>query len=95
MKVDKQVIRATAKLAKLEIPEKEMESYLKEFNEILEYVDELNRLETKNVKPTSHIIEEGTPLRDDRAGEPLNKKEILRNNPARGQTSFAVPKFID
>lgn len=95
MKTDKNIILNTAKLASLEISEKEIGKYLKEFTSILEYVDKLKKVNTEKVKPTSYIQDIATPQRKDETGETLKREEALKNNPEEDKIFFKVPKFIE
>ena len=52
-RITKQQITHIAKLAKLEISEKEIAKFQKQLSNIIEYISELDKVDTKNVKPTS------------------------------------------
>lgn len=52
-KIKKEEIKHIAKLANLEISEKEIEKYSKQLSSVVDYVGQLDEVETKNVTPTS------------------------------------------
>ena len=98
MKIDRKTILATAKLASLKIADSEIDKYHSEFNNILSYIEKLNELDIGNVKPTSHGLEAGTPLRKDSPGECLDRSKAVSNSPSdksAGAKYFKVPKFIE
>jgi aspartyl-tRNA(Asn)/glutamyl-tRNA(Gln) amidotransferase subunit C len=98
MIVDKKTILLTAKLANLQISENEIDKYHTEFNKILGYVEKLDLLKTENIKPTSHLQDLSTPLRQDQPADGLSRDEALSNSPDKKEGKgkfFTVPKFID
>ena len=57
MSVTVKDVEHIAQLAKLEFNDAEKEIFTHQMNQILEYVEQLNRLDTSNVEPLSHVIE--------------------------------------
>ena len=94
MSVSNEEIKKIAKLAKLNISEKETEEFTGDMNRILEYVDKLNRLDTRKVKPLLHPFEESNVLREDELLKMLEREEALKNAPKRTEEFFKVPKVI-
>lgn len=62
---------------------------------ILAYIRQLDRLDTTGVVPTSHVVESGTPLREDRVVPFGEKEEILKNAPDREGDFFRVPRILE
>ena len=56
-KITRQEVRHVAKLARLELSESEEERMTGQMNGILEYMDKLNELDTKDIAPTTHAIQ--------------------------------------
>lgn len=83
-----------AKLARLEFSEKEKEMLTHQLNTILAYVEQLNKLDTSNVEPLSHVINLENVLRKDEVKEGLSTEEVLKNAPSRTEQFFKVPKVI-
>jgi len=54
-KLNKKDVKKIADLARLEISEKDLKYYTSELSNVLEYVDQLNKLNTDNIEPTSNI----------------------------------------
>ena len=62
MKMD---IEKVAKLARLELSEEEKEDFESQMEQILTYMEQLNRLDTTGVEPTSHAIPIHNAFRED------------------------------
>ena len=65
-----------------------------ELNEILQYMDQLNTLDTTGVEPLSHVIELSNVLRNDELKPGLPRDRALLNAPAKTDKFFKVPKVI-
>ncbi len=83
-----------AKLARLEFTEDEKQKFTHQMNQILTYVEQLNKLDTSKVEPLSHVIELSNVFRSDVAKPGLSPDEALRNAPAKTDKFFKVPKVI-
>lgn len=83
-----------AKLARLEFTEDEKQKFTHQLNQILAYVEQLNKLDTSKVEPLSHVIELSNVFRSDVAKPGLSPDEALRNAPAKTDKFFKVPKVI-
>ncbi|MSQ46407.1 MAG: Asp-tRNA(Asn)/Glu-tRNA(Gln) amidotransferase subunit GatC [Ignavibacteria bacterium] len=83
-----------AKLAKLHFNEDEMKLFTHQLNEILTYIEKLNKLDTTGVEPLSQVIELANVFRSDNVGETISTKEALSNSPAKMDPYFKVPKVI-
>ena len=95
MKISKEIVRHVAQLARLEFKEEELDKFTEQLGNIIEYVEELGKLDTSNVEPTFHVLDLSTPLREDVVSPWLNPDEALENAPHREDDFFAVPKFIE
>lgn len=87
-------VEHVARLAKLSFTEAEKKKLVTELNSILEYMEQLNELDTKDVDPLSHVIELSNVFREDIVKPGLAREEALRNAPARGEKFFKVPKVL-
>ncbi len=94
MPVNKNEIEHIAKLAKLEFSDEELDDFTIEMNQILEYVEKLNELDTTDVEPLVHPIEDVNVFREDKLKESIKTEEALKNAPDRTDTYFRVPKVI-
>jgi len=94
VKIARDTVLHVAGLARLELSEAEVETYMRQLNAILEYMDQLARLDTSGIEPTEHVIALQTPFRDDRVSPSLDPEESLRNAPERSDNFFKVPKIL-
>jgi aspartyl-tRNA(Asn)/glutamyl-tRNA(Gln) amidotransferase subunit C len=84
-----------ARLARLAMTDDEADRLREQLGNLLEYMKQLDLLDTRDVVPTSHAVEMGTPFRED-AVQPFGDKEaILRNAPDRAGDFFRVPRIIE
>lgn len=87
-------VERIAKLARLEFDEEEKEKFTHQLNQILAYVEQLNKLNTTNVEPLSQVIELENVFREDEVKEGLTTDEALKNAPSKTEQFFKVPKVI-
>ena len=84
-----------AKLAKLEFTDAEKEKFTHQLNQILEYVEQMNKLDTSHVEPLSHVIELSNVFRVDEVKQGVSTEEALKNAPSKTEEFFKVPKVIN
>lgn len=95
MKISKDDVIKVSELARLEFKEEELDKFTQQLGNILEYIEQLNELDTNNVEPTSHVLDISTPLREDKVVEWLNIEEVLQNAPESEDDFFVVPQVIE
>ncbi|HVN48293.1 MAG TPA: Asp-tRNA(Asn)/Glu-tRNA(Gln) amidotransferase subunit GatC [Bacteroidota bacterium] len=83
-----------AQLAKLEFSDAEKKTFTHQMNQILEYIEQLNRLDTSKIEPLSHVIELQNVFREDKTTPSTPTDEALKNAPSRTEEFFKVPKVI-
>jgi aspartyl-tRNA(Asn)/glutamyl-tRNA(Gln) amidotransferase subunit C len=84
-----------AKLAKLEFTDAEKEKFTHQLNQILEYMEQMNKLDTSHVEPLSHVIELSNVFRADEVKQGVSTEEALKNAPSKTEEFFKVPKVIN
>ncbi len=92
-KISKNEIEHIARLAHLKIDHKEMDSYKKDLNSILEYVSRLNELDTKNIQPLRGLQTRENVWQEDEPVRSNHTEAILKNAPEREKQYFKVPKI--
>ncbi|MFZ5862443.1 MAG: Asp-tRNA(Asn)/Glu-tRNA(Gln) amidotransferase subunit GatC [Nitrospirota bacterium] len=95
MDITREQVEYVAKLARLAISEEEKVVFGKQLSSILTYVETLNRVDTSDVEPTSHVIPMQNVLREDAAKPSLPHDAALANAPDSDSGCFRVPKIID
>ncbi|MBW2200171.1 MAG: Asp-tRNA(Asn)/Glu-tRNA(Gln) amidotransferase subunit GatC [Deltaproteobacteria bacterium] len=94
MKITKEEVVYVANLARLDLDDASIEKFASQIGTILEYVDTLNRVDTKGVRPTSHAISLTNAFREDTQREHLDRDTALANAPEKEDGNFIVPKII-
>ena len=94
MSVSKVDVKKIAELARLEFSDGEIENYTSEMNKILGYVEKLNELDTENIEPLSHPIENNNVFREDLVKKSTDHDRALKNSPDKTSEHFKVPKVI-
>ncbi len=92
--VDIKTVDKIANLARLEIDEDQKPYMAEQLGKILEYVEQLQQVDTTGVEPTAFMEPEHDSLRDDVAKESLQIDSALENGPSVTKGHFAVPKVI-
>jgi aspartyl-tRNA(Asn)/glutamyl-tRNA(Gln) amidotransferase subunit C len=94
-KINLEQVRHIALLARLELTADEEQRMLGDLEEMLEYVDKLNQLDTSSVEPTAQVGDIGVAFRQDAVTNPGDPDSILANAPAAREQMFVVPKIIE
>ena len=95
MKIDKNTTLKIAKLCRVRIEEHETEELSSQLSSILDWVEQLNEVNTEKVEPLSNISLSKLPKREDISENKNNTKEILSNAPDKLEGYFAVPKVVE
>ena len=95
MKIDKNTIYKIARLSRIKLDGKESEDYIKDLNSILDWVEQLNEINTDNVEPLTNISSSVLPKRDDISEDINSSEEILENAPEKIEGFFSVPKVVE
>lgn len=95
MIITKKEVENIAYLSRLELSEEEKEKYIVQLNQILEYFQKLQKLNTENVEPTFHIVPINNVFRDDEPIPSLKVEDVLSNAPEKEENFFLVPKVIE
>jgi len=93
MKIDVKVIEKLENLAMVEVEDKE--KMAKELEEIVNFVEMLNELDTEGIEPSFRVLDITTPLREDEPKRSDVIKEVLAHAPKAKDGYFIVPKIIE
>jgi aspartyl-tRNA(Asn)/glutamyl-tRNA(Gln) amidotransferase subunit C len=94
-KITEQQVRKVAKLARLELTEQEVKLFTTQLEAILEYVEKMNQLDTRNVEPLAHSLPVSNCFREDDIKPSIGAEMALANAPDRDGDFFKVPKILD
>jgi aspartyl-tRNA(Asn)/glutamyl-tRNA(Gln) amidotransferase subunit C len=92
MKMD---IEKVARLARLELSGEEKKTFGNQLEQILTYMEQLNRLDTTGVEPTSHAIPMDNVFREDEVKLSFPREEVLGLSPDQENGHFKVPRIIE
>lgn len=95
MAVDNETVRKVAFLSRLRVEPEKLEETKQEFNKILSWVEELNEVDTDNVKPLVSVNDESLTMREDVVNAGQMGEAILQNAPAQEFGYFVVPKVVE
>ena len=90
MKITRAEVEHIADLARLELAEEEIERLQSDLSQILEYVEQLNELDTTAVLPTAHVVAQEDVLREDAPRPSLPIEDVLSNAPDAEHGYFRV-----
>tara|TARA_Y100000814_G_C12293038_1_gene389136 strand:- start:366 stop:671 length:306 start_codon:yes stop_codon:yes gene_type:complete len=93
--VNRDEILKIASLAKLDLSDEEVSLYTDQINEILEYMNQLDELDTEDIEPLSHVLDQINMTRKDEQTPSLPREEALKNAPKSDDDYFIVPNVID
>ena len=95
MKVTAKDVRHIANLSRLSIADSEMDKFTEQFNQILNYADILQELDTKGIEPSPYVLPISNVLREDVAVVGVSHEEALKNAPEVHNCGFKVPRVIE
>lgn len=88
-------IHYVARLARLELGPEEEETFGRQIEQIIHYVEQLQQLDVDQVEPTAHPVPLTNVTRPDEVRDSLTNEEALMNAPAKGNGLFMVPKIVE
>ncbi|HPD45866.1 MAG TPA: Asp-tRNA(Asn)/Glu-tRNA(Gln) amidotransferase subunit GatC [Anaerohalosphaeraceae bacterium] len=94
-RIDENEVRKVAKLARLELSEKEVARFSTELSAIVDYIEKLNELDTTGVEPLAHCLPIHNVFRADRVTPSLDTETALSNAPQRHDEYFKVPRILE
>lgn len=94
MQVEREEILHIAKLACLNIKEDEIEEYRKNLQDILNFANVVNSVDTENISETIGSTDNVNVFREDEINEFKDKELLLQNAPESANNMFNIPKVI-
>jgi aspartyl-tRNA(Asn)/glutamyl-tRNA(Gln) amidotransferase subunit C len=95
MALDKAAVAHIATLARIRLAEAELEPLAGELSHILDWVEQLNEVDTADVPPMASSAEASLPMRGDAVTDGGRRDAILGNAPHAARSFFTVPKVIE
>lgn len=95
MSLSREEVTHIALLARLELSEEEKGLYQQQLSTILDYVAQLQKLDTSRIQSTSSMLLPNSRLREDKPRAGLSIEEALSNAPHVENRQFRVPHILE
>lgn len=95
MSMDKATVRRIATLARIRVPDEELDRLAGELGNILHWVEQLNEVDTSNVAPLASVSGAKLPRRRDEVTDGGYRERVLANAPEARDGFFTVPKVVE
>ena len=87
-------IKKIAELSRLSLTSEELKKRTEDMNNILNYMDTLNEIDTENVEELYNVHDMNNSLREDNYESSLDKKDVLANSPSSNSDYVEVPLTV-
>ena len=94
-KITQEEVKKVAHLARLELNKNEINNHAKQLEKILDYIRQLEKIDTSDIPCTTRAIEVNNVFRKDEKKNSDFNVEILKLGPSREDKYFKVPKIIN
>ena len=94
-KITKEEVKKVAHLARLELNKNEINNHAQQLEKILDYIKQLEKIDTDDVHCTTRAIEVVNVFRKDENKNSDCNEELLEMGPSRDVEFFKVPKIIN
>jgi aspartyl-tRNA(Asn)/glutamyl-tRNA(Gln) amidotransferase subunit C len=94
-KIDRPLLLHVAKLASVSLSDDELSRFAGELARIVQYFEQLDELDTRDVPPTAHVQLDRAPWREDEPKPCLSHQDALAQAPRVESDGFAVPPIIE
>lgn len=95
MKVDDATVRHIARLARIKVTDAEAKTLEGELTRILQWVEQLNEVDTEGVEPLTCVTEMSLKMRDDIVDDGGYPDDVVANAPQHSNHFFTVPKVVE
>ncbi len=95
MAVDRATVAQIAKLARIRVPEEDLDALAGELSHILTWIEQLNELDTEGVAPMTSVVEMTLPRRPDAVTDGGYPDQVVANAPEAAHGFFVVPKVVE
>ena len=95
MQVDEATVRRIARLARIKVTDAEVKALEGELSGILDWVKQLDEVDTKGVEPMTAVVSTTLKMREDRVTDGGIADDVVANAPAREDHFFVVPKVVE
>ena len=93
--MDKKTVTTISYLSRLKIDGENEQKIVKDLDNIIEFVDQLNDVDTSDVEPLTNPLEKTAKTRNDEVTAKNLKKELLEVAPSANEDYFLVPRVVE
>lgn len=94
MRVSIDQVRYVARLARLSFSPDQERRVASDLSAVLDYMQQLDELDTSDVPPMAHVLDRVDVFRPDRVDERMDREQALSNAPDSDGTYFRVPRIL-
>ncbi|WP_259780025.1 Asp-tRNA(Asn)/Glu-tRNA(Gln) amidotransferase subunit GatC [Aestuariispira ectoiniformans] len=95
MSLDKETVAKIAHLARIRVPEEDLEPLAGELNNILGWIEQLGEVDTDGVEPMTSVVEMTLRQREDQVTDGNYPDKVLANGPDTAMGFYTVPKVVE
>ena len=95
MSIDKATVEKVAKLARIKTTDAENDKFAGELNGIMNWIEQLNEVDTSGVDPMTSVVEVVLTKRKDEVTDGGYADKVTSNAPESQQDFFVVPKVVE
>ena len=95
MSLDKSAVRTIADLARIRVPDGDLDHLAGELSNILTFIEQLNEVNTDGIEPMASVAAVTLPLRPDVITDGGQSEAVLANAPDKLEGFFCVPKVVE
>lgn len=95
MKISRTEVEHVSRLARLTLSRQELDALTSDMDAILDYVAQLNALDTEGIVPTAHAVPMENAFREDEPRPGFTPEQALSNAPDAAENAFRVRRIID
>jgi aspartyl-tRNA(Asn)/glutamyl-tRNA(Gln) amidotransferase subunit C len=95
MSISPEEVLKIANLARLQIQQDEVEQYAKDLSNIIQLVEQMNAVDTKDIVPMAHPLDATQRLREDNVTEVNQREKFQSIAPAAERGLYLVPKVFE
>ncbi len=95
MSLDKATVAKIARLARIKVPDEDLDALAGELSNILDWIEQLNEVDTTDVPPMTHVAVMKLKWRDDEVTGAPPRDDVIANAPEERDVFFTVPKVLE
>lgn len=92
--IDKKTIKHISELSRIALDDSHIEKYSKDLSQVLNYFDQISKIDTKGIEPMTTPIENENYWREDLVQNEYTPDEMMANAPAKAGNLFKVPPVV-